>query len=309
MSTQENQENQETSQPPVKRVYGWLRDLPSSKQNFLLTARSSVIKQFPAKLSLTNLPAVYDQGSLGSCTANALGAAFEYEQRKQGLTVFMPSRLFIYYNERKIENNTPYDTGASISDGIKTLTEDGACDEKLCPYVIANFANCPSEEAYNNASEHQIILSRRVPTTVDGFKTTINMGLPIVFGFTVYSSFESEEVSKNGIMPLPDLRKENALGGHAVMCVGYDDNMTSRDGKTKGYLKIRNSWGPRWGQSGYFWMPYDFVDKMGLIADAWVVLKNEEPVKLNKLMSTPEEGTVTKLINFVKNNLIFYKSV
>jgi len=289
-----------STEESIKRVYGWVPDLPSTNNNFLLTAHSTVIRKFPPKMSLTNLPPVYDQGQLGSCTANALGGAFEYEQIKQGLADFMPSRLFIYYNERKLEDNIPYDTGASICDGIKTLTKDGVCPEQLCPYDIEEFATCPSENAYKVALDHQISSSMRVQPNINAFKTIINMKLPIVFGFTVYSSFESQEVAKSGMMPLP-INSEKVLGGHAVICVGYDDTLKSADKTTVGYLKIRNSWGPNWGQQGYFWMPYAFVDKMKLVSDSWAIMKNEEPLKLNKMMSKPEhENILNKLKNFVK---------
>jgi C1A family cysteine protease len=274
--------NPNTTNNPEK-VYGWIRDLPNATtNNFLMAANPTNVKKFPKTKLLTNLPAVYDQGSLGSCTANALAAAFSYEQRQKHLQDFMPSRLFIYYNERKIENNIPYDTGASISDGIKTLSQDGVCPEDICPYDIAKFAVKPSKLAYMMALSHQVLISKRVPETVNGFKTMINMELPVVFGFTVYESFESEEVAKSGLMPLPK-HTERMLGGHAVLCVGYDDTMKSKDGSTQGFLQIRNSWGPKWGQEGYFWMPYDYVDKMKLTSDFWVITKNEEPiVKLNR---------------------------
>ena len=96
----------------------------------------------PASADLSSgCPAVYDQGDLGSCTANAIGAAIEFDQMKQKLAAATPSRLFIYYNERVIEGSVDSDSGAQIRDGIKTVASDGACPETMWPYVEANFAD------------------------------------------------------------------------------------------------------------------------------------------------------------------------
>jgi C1A family cysteine protease len=274
----------------IQRKYGWKPDLPSNEHNYLMVAHPSVVAQFPKFKFLGNLPPVYDQGHLGSCTANALGGAFEYTQMQQGLEVFRPSRLFIYYNERVLEGTVQVDVGATLSDGIKSMIDLGVCSELIWPYDITKFAEKPSELAFKDASDHQVLASRRVPISVNAFKTMINMGYPIAFGFTVYAFFESQQMAKTGVLKLPGFR-EKPLGGHAVLCVGYSDTMKSADGKYVGFLKIRNSWGEGWGVSGggqnggYFWMPYKYLES-GLCDDAWVITKNEgQMVKLNKQMS------------------------
>jgi C1A family cysteine protease len=246
-----------------KRVYGWVRDHPTIEEPFLLSNKNETL---PVKKELENLPPVYDQGQLGSCTANALGGIFEYEQIQSGFKDFMPSRLYIYYNERKMTNSVDYDSGSSISIGIKVMTTKGVCPEKTWPYIINKFKLQPSDDSFKQGSHHQVLVSKKVPDSVLGLKTMINMDIPIALGFTVYESFESAEVAQTGIMPLPK-QGEQVLGGHAVVCVGYDDE--------RKLLKMRNSWGPNWGLGGYFWMPYDYVDKLKLAADFWAVTKNE----------------------------------
>lgn len=263
-----------------KRTYGWKRDLPSHHDNFLMVANPTAIANFPEEKILDGLPPVYDQGHLGSCTANALAGAFEFEQIKQGLFDFVPSRLFIYYNERKIEGTVERDAGACLSDGIKVLTETGVCRECTWPYDIIKFDSLPSEEAFEECGEHQISASKRIPINIDSFKTIINMNYPVAFGFTVFSYMEHQEMATAGVLKMPE-SGEQPLGGHAVVCVGYSDIMKSSDEKQVGYLKVRNSWGSKWGQEGYFWMPYDYV-RANLCSDAWVITKNEENmVKLN----------------------------
>src|SRR3954470_8877099 len=115
--------------------YGWIPDLPDHR-DYILRASARALAKLPRKIDLTKAcPAVYDQGEIGSCTANAIAAAVEFDQMKQRMRgVFMPSRLFIYYNERVIEQTVEEDSGAMIRDGIKSVAKQGACKEKLWPY-------------------------------------------------------------------------------------------------------------------------------------------------------------------------------
>jgi C1A family cysteine protease len=84
---------------------------------------------------------------------------------------------------------------------------------------------------------------------------------PVLMGMTVYNSFESDSVAKTGVMPMP-FKGDKVLGGHAVLAVGYDDS--------KSVLIVRNSWGASWGDKGYFYMPYAFVNK-GFASDFWTL--------------------------------------
>src|SRR5512133_3060968 len=110
----------------------------------MYSAPESVLTKLPKKVDLrSKMPKVYDQGQLGSCTANAIGAAFEFGQVKQGLKDFMPSRLFIYYNERAMEGTIDTDSGAMIRDGMKSVAKRGAPKEDTWPYEIDRFRDKP----------------------------------------------------------------------------------------------------------------------------------------------------------------------
>jgi C1A family cysteine protease len=217
----------------------------------------------PPKFDLTaQCPAVYDQGQLGSCTANAIGAAFEFELLKQKLPDFMPARLFIYYNERAIEGTVASDSGAQIRDGIKSVAKQGVCPEPMWPYVIAKFKNKPSAGCYTEALKHRATLYQRLVPTLNQLRGCLASGYPFVFGFTVYDSFESPAVAKTGVVPMP-APGEASIGGHAVMAVGYDDG-TQR-------FTVRNSWGPKWGLKGYFTIPYAYLTDTSLADDFWTI--------------------------------------
>jgi C1A family cysteine protease len=207
-------------------------------------------------------PEVYDQGQLGSCTANAIAAAFEFDLHRQHLRDFMPSRLFIYYNERVIEGTVDTDAGAMIRDGIKTVVKQGVCRETSWPYDVDRFAARPPAHCYTDALHRRATSYQRIPQALTLLKVCLAAGFPFVFGFTVYNSFESDEVAETGVVPMPG-PDEAVLGGHAVLAVGYDD-------QAERFL-VRNSWGPDWGDGGYFTMPYDYLTTRGLASDFWAL--------------------------------------
>ena len=200
-----------------------------------------------------------DQGALGSCTANAIAYAYAFDEIKQhNAQFFMPSRLFIYYNIRVMEGTVNWDAGAMIRDGIVSINQTGVCPEPLWPYVISQFRTRPSTAAYTAATQAKALsyAALNFAGTVDTatrtvyLKNVLHNGVPFIFGFVVYESFESDITTRTGLMPMPGPR-EQLLGGHAVCCVGYNDRL--------GAFICKNSWGSGWGVGGYFYMPYPFM--------------------------------------------------
>ncbi|HUP10177.1 MAG TPA: C1 family peptidase [Caldimonas sp.] len=250
----------------LKQGYGWVPDLPDHR-DMLYGAVRKLPAKLPASVDLRpGCSPVEDQGDLGSCTGNALAGAMEFLEKKDGMTLVNVSRLFIYYNERVIEHTVNSDSGAMIRDGIKALVKQGACSEKKWPYVISKFTAKPSPTCYKEALNHQVIAYARIQS-VDEMRACLAEGYPFVFGFTVYQSFESQQVAKTGVVPMPNKGKEKVLGGHAVLGVGYDDAQ-------KRFL-VRNSWGTSWGMKGYFTIPYDYLGDRNLSDDFWTIRRAE----------------------------------
>ena len=189
---------------PIER-FGWVPDLPDAR-DFMFSAPEAILTKLPTKVDLTaKMPPVYDQGQLGSCTANAIGAAFEFDQVKQGYKDFMPSRLFIYYNERAMEGTIDTDSGAMIRDGIKSVAKVGVCAEDTWAYDISKFTREAAHQGLHaRRKKHQALLYQRVIPTLHQLQGCLAAGYPFVFGFSVYESFMSADVAKTGEVPLPD---------------------------------------------------------------------------------------------------------
>ena len=96
-------------------------------------------------------------------------------------------------------------------------------------------------------------------------KMSLSKANPFVVGIVVYESFESDTVAKSGYVPMPNVTSEAMLGGHAVLCVGYND--------IKKVWIMRNSWGTSWGDRGYFYLPYAYLLDNTLTSDLWNISK------------------------------------
>ena len=249
----------------IENKYGWVPDRPDARDHEFLKDVMPV-QVIPDSVDLRlQMPTIYDQGPLGSCTGNGIAGIFQYMRKKLGLPDFMPSRLFIYYNERDIEGTVNSDAGAMIRDGIKSINQTGVCNETIWPYDINKFAWKPSADAYADALKHQALIYRKVfNNRAESIRASLANGIPVVFGFTVYESFEQVWQQK-GVMPMPNLQVEKILGGHCVVIVGY----MQINGKM--YYICRNSWGTWWGDNGYFYMPEEFITNPNLCSDFWAV--------------------------------------
>jgi C1A family cysteine protease len=255
------------------RKYGWKPQLPDARDYSL--SRSGVsISSYKNLHSLVKT--VWDQQQEGSCTANAITQSMMTGMTIERKAQVLLSRQFLYYNERVIEGDPTTDGGAAIRDGMKSAATDGVCTEPLWPYLAGNIFTPPPKSAYVEAPQNLIQTYLAVPQDLNDLQQCLAAGYPFVFGFSVYDSFESETVATSGNVPMPNLNAESLLGGHAVLCIGYNNGAQQKfvDGKVwpTGTFLVQNSWGTSWGMTsmaGCFSIPYAYLTDPNLASDFW----------------------------------------
>lgn len=235
--------------------YGWRPSLPDQRDKQFIS--STLVLPKLVDLRNEDTP-IYDQGQLGSCTANAIAAHLDFNRKKQGEQPIVPSRLFIYYNERAADGTVDSDAGSTIRESAKTVKKNGAPPETLWPYLVSKFKNKPTTQVYKDAVSYEDLTYLSVRRL--NLKDRLAEGYPVVIGISVYESFESPAAMKTGVIPMPEM-SESLLGGHAVMLVGYNE-------VTEQFI-FRNSWSSSWGASGYGFLPYAYLSNSSLSSDFW----------------------------------------
>lgn len=204
--------------------------------------------------------AIRNQGKQGACSAFSLVSVFEYflNRFKQPTDL---SEAFVYYNARRINNKTNVDSGTTFLDIINAAKEDGICIEELCRYNENVFNETPFEEAYDDGESRKVTEAKNVSLDLYKFKSALSQGYPVVISARVFDSFVK---NVNGFVKVPD---ESEFKGkeeyHAMVVCGYSDN--------EGYFIVRNSWGTNFGDSGYCYIPYEYMRNPRLISGAYVI--------------------------------------
>ena len=247
----------------IKRNYGWINSLPDHRDAaFRYRASKDTLNNLPPLVDLRPLDIpICDQQATSACTGMGWAGIVGFECKKQGIDL-IPSPLFIYWNERDIENSTNTDGGASPRDGAKAISSIGVCPESEWVFNEDNVLVKPPDNCFKDALLHLAIQYNSIKQDINQLKSCLAEGYPFAVGITVYDGLESDESAKTGIVNLPTA-KENNLGGHFVVCVGYDDS--------KQVWIMRNSWGTGWGISGYFTLPYSYLTNPDLADDFWKV--------------------------------------
>lgn len=248
---------------------GWKKD-PTDKRDYKFKFLAAAPKTFtPVDLRSLDTP-IFNQGTLGSCTACATTAMVRFVRKVQKFIDWKPSVLFTYYNTRMLEGTINRDSGAYLRNTLKSLNKYGAVNETKWPYIISKFKTKPTTSLYTEGLKQQTIVYYSLATqTINELKQCLSEGFPFVFGSLLYTSFQSSTVASTGIVPMPDIRKQRQIGGHAMMCVGWKiiDN--------KEYFIVRNSWGTTWGDKGYCYIPVEYLTSRILSADFWTIRQEE----------------------------------
>jgi C1A family cysteine protease len=217
-------------------------------------------------------PAVIDQGEQPLCTSAVITAMASYYARRAEGREFEPSLLFNYRLSRKLGGN-PDRNGSHILFSLAAWTRYGLADEASWPLDLNRVNDDPPEEAYpSSAPRLQLrrLAGDAMPPEklLTSLKTPLAVGVPVVFEVTLHLSTAGSFA--DGIFPVPHPR-EALLGTHVVLLVGYDENQPCGPGLT-GAFRVRNSWGTRWGDDGYGWLPFAYV-RQGPVRDSWLAIE------------------------------------
>ena len=213
-------------------------------------------------------PAVYNQREIHSSTAQVCVGLVEYFDNRAFGKSREPASLFLHQMLRKLLR-TKDDIGISLRTAFKAMIRFGIPPEPYWPYEPEKLELEPEAFLYSFASAYQSIRYLRLDLRNSTGAQSLNVlraflaaGFPVGFGFPVPSS-----ISSDGTVPYrPTI--DSIRGGQAVVAVGYDDR---RIGPTRGALLFRNSWGSQWGEGGYGWLPYRYVEEQ-LAVDFWTII-------------------------------------
>lgn len=248
----------------TKKIYNLTPDI-TDERDFMFKAEKLKVDNvtLPSSFQLT-MPPVLDQGSLGSCGPNQISNCIRYCLSKLQFKEFQPSRLYLYYFTRLTEGSPlDQDTGITIRGGLKSIQKFGVCSENNWGYNISKFTQQPTNDTIIAGKSHIAGFRYiRVQQNLINIKQALFGGFPIIVGIKLYSSFESDQVTKTGNAPMPNIKKELCLGGHASNICGYDDT-TQR-------FTLQNTWG-NWGNKGFFTLPYDYILDTSLASDFWII--------------------------------------
>lgn len=267
-----------TQVTPRGRFLGRIKDRPDPRDHFYAAAhrQESAITP-PPRIDLRDkMPAVFDQGDLGSCELNAASGLMCHLYPAMRAIGF--SRLQLYFDVRTLEGTVNEDSGCETRDVMRVLQLTGAAPENLWPYDVKKFKVAPPVEVQDIAEKSTIESFARLITPGD-YLRCLAAGFPFMIGVELFDEFEGDDVAKHGVIAMPDMKKENTIGGHAMLAVGYDLNFKateifkasglSADRVADQALLVRNSWGGDWGDKGYCWLPIPYVSNPSIGGDAW----------------------------------------
>ncbi len=230
-------------------------------------AKGTTAASLPPKVDLRpHMSPVEDQGQTSSCTANAVAGSYEYWMKRFTEKDYDVSRLFIYYNARWRNNEQDKDAGSVIQLGMEGLQNFGACSEGTWPFAPKLVTVKPNGASYEEAAPMKVHDTRSVPVDLESWKKCLAEGNPIIFGCLLFNSFD-ECGNRGGVvqMPAPTELGRESHGAHAMCCVGYSD--------PEGVFIVRNSWGEKWGDKGYCYLPYNYLMNSKLnLGDSWVFI-------------------------------------
>lgn len=244
----------------------------------------------------SNFTKIKNQGQQGSCLSFTLTSIFEYMMKVSKQEDYDLSEAFLYYNARNLDTDesTSNDNGSRFHPSIESLSKYGIALEKYWPYNENVYDKRPSEEAYKDAETRKLIKALNVECSVKAIKSALSDGYPVAGSFILYPSFNQNGAyiqmpTKEEIESVNNGNEEDEQmerhARHAMTIVGFSDELQM--------FLVRNSWGDDWGDRGYCYMPYAYIENNELFNFACIItevasldiqepeLKNIPALKIN----------------------------
>ncbi len=238
---------------------------------------------------------VKSQGAVGSCAHFAVTSIYEYLLKKTKAEYPDLSERFVYY-QTNIEKHKP-DDGCSIKEVIDTIAHMGICNEQDCPYDTAKIAERPSDEAFSKAQMHKIVEAKMVNVCHHDITAALSKGYPLAVSLNLYNSFGTGYKGYE-FLPAKEEREEEEPARHAMVVVGYNED-------DKVYI-VRNSWGKQFGDNGYCYMPFSYIDNPELNNYCCIITRTDD----GEAIGLPEEKTTVNLVKedvLIRNALLRIK--
>lgn len=231
-----------------------------------------VQQALPAKVDLRlYMSPVGDQGLLQACSAFAIVKGLrEYMLNRNRQPFTSLSAGFLWYLARKEMGWPDENQGAYISVGMKILENIGTDTEAGFPYptpaeqqnprlMKVKISQAPTPQQIQAAGRFHLAGGQPANSLL-AIRKSLAAGYPVVIGIFIYDSFY--RIGSDAIAPVPNPDQEKQQGSHIVAVAGYDN--------ARQVFIVKNSWGPNWGDHGYFFLPYQFI-KLGIARDAWTI--------------------------------------
>lgn len=221
------------------RALGWINPRHVGRPHVGRRTAPNGLSGLPTTCLLAHLPPVYDQGQVGSCSANALGAAVEILHGRMGYAPERPDRMALYYRERAMVGSVAEDAGAILADGVAVLRAGYEPEQRYVPEWSSAWTARPPRRADDAP---RLVSAEAIDVDVPTIAWELACGHPVVVGIAVTEAWQT---LAGGTLPPPE---GESIGGHAVLLVGY--------ALAAGVWIVRNSWGEEWGDRGYARLPW-----------------------------------------------------
>jgi C1A family cysteine protease len=262
---------------------GWVSDIPDHRD--LTSDQPRIVKilrrlpgsdgrrSLPRDVDLRDCcPPVVDQADLATSSAHAAVLMAQYFERRASGKLITPSRLFVHYNAQRI-SGSQQDARVSLRSAVKAMLRFGLPPERHWPYEPERVDRTPDGFVYGLSRMLRRCLYLRLDgrtqsgeETLDAVRSFLASGFACVCGFQLPSTVSDlPEI----YFPVP---RDDCNDGHAVLVVGYDNDRWIRS--EKGAFLVQNSWGKQWGDAGYGWLPYAYVQDR-LAVDFWTLVRRK----------------------------------